>query len=43
MLDFFFGRPLAETISMFEVRLVKKNGIYALVPTSAFSRKQKVF
>jgi hypothetical protein len=39
MLDFIFGRPLAETIKMFDIQLVKKNGAYALAVTPAFSRK----
>jgi len=32
MLDFVFGRPLTETIRMFDIQLVKKNGSYGLVP-----------
>ncbi|MCB2146828.1 MAG: YkgJ family cysteine cluster protein [Deltaproteobacteria bacterium] len=36
MLEFLFGRPLAETITMFEVKLVKKDQTYVLAPTSAF-------
>lgn len=36
MLDFIFGRPLAETISMFDIRLVKETDHYRLVPTPAF-------
>ena len=31
MLDFIFGRPLADTIKMFGVRLVKRNGAYGLI------------
>ncbi len=30
MLDFIFGRPLAETIRMFDLKLVKHNGTYRL-------------
>jgi Fe-S-cluster containining protein len=37
MLDFIFGRPLAETISMFDLRLVKEKERYRLMPTPAFS------
>jgi len=43
MLDFVFGRPLAETITMFEIKLVKKNGIYALAPAQPLFRKHQVF
>ena len=31
MLDFVFGRPLTETIRMFDVRLIRKSGAYGLV------------
>ena len=37
MLDFIFGRPLDQTIGMFDLRLVKENGRYRLVPTAKFS------
>ena len=40
MLDFVFGRPLAETIRMFDIKLVKKNGAYRLALTPEFLRKQ---
>ena len=33
MLEFIFGRPLADTIRMFGVKPVKQNGTYVLVPT----------
>ena len=36
MLDFIFGRPLSETIGMFELRLVSEKGRYRLVPTAKF-------
>jgi len=32
MLDFIFGRPLADTIKMFDVVLIKDGGTYRLVP-----------
>ena len=32
MLEFIFGRPLADTIRMFGVKPVKQNGAYVLVP-----------
>lgn len=31
MLDFIFGRPLTDTIKMFDLKLVKEKGSYALV------------
>jgi Fe-S-cluster containining protein len=31
MLDFIYGRPLADTIKMFGTRLVKRNGVYGLI------------
>ena len=40
MLDFIFGRPLVDTIKMFEIKLVKKNGIYGLALEPAFFRNQ---
>ncbi len=42
MLEFIFGRPLAETITMFEIKLVRTDRTYALAPTPAFSRKHQV-
>lgn len=33
MLEFLFGRPLVDTIKMFDIKLVKKNGTYGLVLT----------
>lgn len=42
MLDFIFGRPLVDTIGMFDIKLVGKNGVYALALQPAFSRKQQV-
>ena len=42
MLDFIFGRPLSETIKMFDIKLVKKNGAYGLAIAPAFHRKQQV-
>jgi Fe-S-cluster containining protein len=36
MLDFIFGRPLAETIGMFDLRLVKEQHRYRLEPTAKF-------
>lgn len=36
MLDFIFGRPLAETIGMFDLRLVKEKGRYRLIPNATF-------
>lgn len=35
MLDFIFGRPLADTIIMFDIGLMKKDGVYGLVPASS--------
>jgi hypothetical protein len=37
MLDFIFGRCLADTVKMFNIRLVKQNGGVALALTPAFS------
>jgi hypothetical protein len=31
MLDFLFGRPLSDTIKMFDLQLVKESGRYRLV------------
>ena len=31
-LDFIFGRPLSQTIGMFNVELMKKKGKFCLVP-----------
>ena len=42
MLDFIFGRPLADTIQQFAIGLVKSKGQFALALDPAFSRKQKV-
>jgi len=42
MLDFIFGRPLSETIQMFDIQLVKKNGVYGLAIAPAFNRKRQV-
>lgn len=42
MLEFIFGRALAETITMFGIKLVKKDQTYVLAPTPAFSRKHEV-
>jgi len=36
MLEFIFGRSLAETIRMFDLRLVKEKDRYRLVPSTAF-------
>ncbi len=41
MQDFLFGRPLADTIKMFDIHLVKKHGTYGLALASAVSRKQQ--
>ncbi len=38
MLDFFFGRPLTDTINMFDIALKKRSGGYRLVARSSFSR-----
>ena len=38
MLDFIFGRPLADTIKMFDIKLVRKNGAYGLVLESGIVR-----
>ena len=35
MLDFVFGRPLTETIRMFEIRLVQKDGAHGLAWTAS--------
>jgi hypothetical protein len=32
MLDFIFGRPLVETIRMYDLELKKQDGDYRLVP-----------
>ena len=37
MLDFVFGRPLDETIGMFDIRLVKEQDRFCLVPKASFS------
>jgi Fe-S-cluster containining protein len=42
MLDFIFGRPLADTIEMVDIQLVKKNGTYRLALSPAFSRKHEL-
>jgi len=42
MLDFVFGRPLCDTIKMFDIELAKKNGVYELAVTPAFSREQPI-
>ncbi len=34
MLDFIFGRPLVDTIKMFDITLMKQDGKYRLVPQS---------
>jgi hypothetical protein len=39
MLDFLFGRPLTDTLEMFDIQLVKKNGNYGLAPASRFFKK----
>jgi hypothetical protein len=39
-MDFIFGRPLADTIHMVGIDLVKKNGTYALATRPGFSREQ---
>lgn len=36
MLDFIFGRPLSDTIKMFEIRLVRKDGADRLFPGPGF-------
>ena len=41
MLDFIFGRSLADTVKMFDIRLVKQNGGVALALTPGFSRNQQ--
>ena len=39
MLDFLLGRPLVDTIEMFDIQLVKKNGNYGLARASRFLKK----
>jgi hypothetical protein len=41
MLDFIFGRPLTDTIKMFGIQLVKRNGGYGLVPAPTSNRSVK--
>lgn len=41
LLDFLFGRPLTDTINMFDIELVKKNGAYGLAPVPAFFTKSE--
>lgn len=41
MLDFIFGRSLADTIKQFEIGLVQSEGRFHLVLEPTFSRKQK--
>lgn len=38
MLDFIFGRPLADTIHMFDIRLTKNNGNYVVTPGPTSAR-----
>ncbi len=40
MLDFIFGRCLADTVKMFDIRLVKQKGGYGLALAPGFSRNQ---
>jgi Fe-S-cluster containining protein len=39
LLAFVFGRPLTETIGMFGIELIKRNGAYGLVRSKAISRQ----
>jgi Fe-S-cluster containining protein len=39
MLDFLFGRPLADTIRMFDIGLVNQNGGVGLAPMPTLSRR----
>jgi hypothetical protein len=42
MLDFLFGRPLAETIKMFDIQLVKQKGTVGLALEPAFFRNKEL-
>jgi Fe-S-cluster containining protein len=39
MLDFIFGRPLVDTIRIFDIALVKENGAYRLVFRQSISKR----
>ena len=41
MLDFVFGRPLAKTIQMFGIELVRKNGVYGLAPVQTTEDRRR--
>ncbi len=39
MMAFLFGRPMDVTLGMFDLRLVSRNGQYALIPGTAVTRR----